>query len=47
MGVRPMKRMKLALQDGAALLIAHPWKGTVISEIRADPKVSVLVWRIY
>jgi hypothetical protein len=29
-----MKRMKLALQDEAAVLIAHPWKVTVISEIR-------------
>jgi hypothetical protein len=42
-----MKRTKSALQDGAAVLIAHPWKGTVISEIRTDPKVSVLFWRIY
>jgi hypothetical protein len=42
-----MKRMKSAFQDGAAVLIAHPWKGTVICEIRTDPKVSVLVWRIY
>jgi len=42
-----MKRMKLASRDGAAVLIAHPWKDTVISEIRTDPKVSVLVWRIY
>jgi hypothetical protein len=42
-----MNRMKLALQHGAAVLIAHPWEGTVICEIRTDPKVSVLVWRIY
>ena len=42
-----MKRMKLELRDEAAVLNAHPWKGTVISEIRTDPKVSVLVWRIY
>ena len=42
-----MKRVKLALQDGAEVLIAHPWKGTVISEIRSDPKASVLVWRIH
>jgi hypothetical protein len=42
-----MKRMKLALPDEAALLIAQPWNGTVFREIGTDPKVSVLVWRIY
>jgi len=42
-----MKRMKLALQDGATVLVAHSWRGTVISEIGTDPKVSALVWRIY
>jgi len=38
-----MKRMKLAFQHRAAVLIAHPWEGTVICEIRTEPKVSVLV----
>jgi hypothetical protein len=42
-----MKRLNLAWQDGAAVLVAHPWKGTVVSKIRTDPTVSVLVWRIY
>ena len=44
-----MKRMKLALQDGATVLFVSPipGEGTVISEIGTDPKVSALVWRIY
>jgi len=29
-----MKRMKLALQDGATVVVAHSWRRTVIGEIR-------------
>jgi hypothetical protein len=38
-----MKRMKLVLPDGAAVLIAHPWKGTVTSEIRTNCACAVSI----
>src|SRR4051812_45626413 len=34
----------LALQDGATVLVAHSWGGTVISEAGTDPKVTALVY---
>src|ERR1700716_3701081 len=34
----------LALQDGATVLVAHSWGGTVISEVGTDPKVTALVY---
>src|ERR1700730_16305708 len=37
-------RRVLALQDGPAVLVAHSWAGTVISEVGTDPKVSALVY---
>jgi pimeloyl-ACP methyl ester carboxylesterase len=37
-------RRALALQDGPAVLVAHSWGGTVISEVGTDPKVSALVY---
>jgi pimeloyl-ACP methyl ester carboxylesterase len=37
-------RRALALQDGATVLAAHSWSGTVISEVGTDPKVTALVY---
>jgi pimeloyl-ACP methyl ester carboxylesterase len=37
-------RRALALQDGATVLVAHSWSGTVISEVGTDPKVTALVY---
>src|SRR3989440_11960955 len=37
-------RRILALQDGATVLVAHSWGGTVISETGTDPKVTALVY---
>ncbi len=37
-------RRALALQDGPAVLVAHSWGGTVISEAGNDPKVAALVY---
>jgi pimeloyl-ACP methyl ester carboxylesterase len=37
-------RRALAMQDGPAVLAAHSWGGTVISEVGADAKVSALVY---
>src|SRR3981189_3120165 len=37
-------RRALALQDGPAVLVAHSWGGTVISETGIDPKVTALVY---
>jgi pimeloyl-ACP methyl ester carboxylesterase len=37
-------RRVLALQDGPAVLVAHSWGGTVISEVGTDPKVTALVY---
>jgi pimeloyl-ACP methyl ester carboxylesterase len=37
-------RRALALQDGPAVLVAHSWGGTVISEVGTDPKVTALVY---
>src|SRR5512132_1590362 len=37
-------RRALALQDGPAVLVAHSWGGTVISEAGTDPKVTALVY---
>lgn len=37
-------RRALALQDGPAVLAAHSWGGTVISEAGNDPMVSALVY---
>src|SRR3982075_3710490 len=37
-------RRALALQDGATVLVAHSWGGTVISETGTDPKVTALVY---
>jgi pimeloyl-ACP methyl ester carboxylesterase len=34
----------LALQDGPAVLVAHSWGGTVISQAGVDPKVAALVY---
>jgi pimeloyl-ACP methyl ester carboxylesterase len=34
----------LALQDGPAVLVAHSWGGTVISQAGIDPKVAALVY---
>jgi RNA polymerase sigma factor (sigma-70 family) len=41
-----MKRMKLALQDGATVVVAHSWRGTVISEIRQSQAPADLSTRI-
>ena len=37
-------RRVLARQDGATVLAAHSWGGTVISEVGTDPKVTALVY---
>jgi pimeloyl-ACP methyl ester carboxylesterase len=37
-------RRALALQDGPTVLVAHSWGGTVLSEVRIDPKVTALVY---
>jgi pimeloyl-ACP methyl ester carboxylesterase len=37
-------RRVLARQDGATVLVAHSWGGTVISEVGTDPKVTALVY---
>jgi pimeloyl-ACP methyl ester carboxylesterase len=37
-------RRALARQDGATVLVAHSWSGTVISEVGTDPKVTALVY---
>lgn len=37
-------RRALDLQDGPAVLVAHSWGGTVISEAGTDPKVAALVY---
>src|SRR3989440_10534089 len=37
-------RRILALQDGATVLVAHSWGGTVISETGTDPRVTALVY---
>src|SRR6202022_68437 len=37
-------RRALALQEGPAVLVAHSWGGTVISETGTDPKVTALVY---
>lgn len=37
-------RRALARQDGATVLAAHSWSGTVISEVGTDPKVTALVY---
>jgi DNA-directed RNA polymerase specialized sigma24 family protein len=36
-----MKRMKLALPDGATVLVTHSWRDTVTSKIGADPKARL------
>src|ERR1700731_199679 len=37
-------RRALALQDGPTVLAGHSWSGTLVSEVRADPKVTALVY---
>ena len=37
-------RRILAQQNGATVLVAHSWGGTVISDVGVDPKVSALVY---
>jgi pimeloyl-ACP methyl ester carboxylesterase len=37
-------RRALAQQEGATVLVAHSWSGTVISEVGTDPKVTALVY---